>query len=254
MTWQDRKVAVTGAAGGIGAALCRRLAAAGARVYALDSSPERLAGLESGGNPVCRVLDITDQAAVAAVFAELGPLDVLVNNAGLTSLGPLATTPVEAIDRVLDVNLRGSIYCTRAALAGLIERQGRIGVMSSVAGFAPLIHRTAYSASKHGLHGFFESLRAELVGTGVTVTMVCPTFTRTGIEARAAHRAEDAAGGWSTTGSIMEPDDLARRILEGLARRRRLILPTSTSRLSYALWRLSPRAYDAVMRRQIGTR
>ena len=73
---------------------------------------------------------------------------------------------MSAVDRVLSVNLRGAIAVTQAALPGLIDRRGRIAVLSSVSGFAPLVNRTAYSASKHGMHGYFESLRAEVSTPG----------------------------------------------------------------------------------------
>lgn len=246
VTWSGAKVAVTGAAGGIGTALCEQLIAAGAEVYALDSDPDRLATLEGADR---RALDVTERQAVAGEFEAIGPLDALINNAGITSLGPLSETPVEALDRVIDVNMKGAIYCTKAALPGLIERSGRIGVLSSVAGFAPLVHRSAYSAAKHGLHGFFESLRSEL--SEVSITIVCPTFTRTGIETRAAHRAEGLAGEWTTTGRMMEPQELARRILHGMASRKRLVLPTPTARASYLMWRASPKLYETLMHRRI---
>ena len=235
-------VAITGAAGGIGRALTAAFAAAGSEVIGLDLNP-----LDSGAVAV----DITVPEQVEEALCGLDHIDVLIHAAGITSLGPLAETPLEAIDTVLDVNLRGAIVVTKLALPALIRAKGRIGVLSSVSGFSPLLYRTAYSASKYALHGFFESLRTELIEDGVTVTMICPSFVATGIEDRAAHRAADESGSWSTTGEITDPEQLANQIKESLANRRRLLLPSRTARLAWTLSRLAPGRYEALMRKRI---
>jgi short-subunit dehydrogenase len=156
-----------------------------------------------------------------------------------------------AVDRVLAVNLRGTIAVTQAALPGLVERRGRIAVLSSVSGFAPLVHRTAYAASKHGIHGYFDSLRAELAGAGVSVTIVAPSFVATGIEQRAAFRAPGRDGAWSTTGEVLAPADVAAALVEGMARRRALVLPSRTARAAYVLSRVAPGGYARTMRRRV---
>lgn len=235
-------VAITGAAGGIGRALTAAFAAAGSEVIGLDLNP-----LDSGAVAV----DITVPEQVEEALCGLDHIDVLIHAAGITSLGPLAETPLEAIDTVLDVNLRGAIVVTKLALPALIRAKGRIGVLSSVSGFSPLLYRTAYSASKYALHGFFESLRTELIEDGVTVTMICPSFVATGIEDRAVHRAADESGSWSTTGGITDPEQLANQIKESLANRRRLLLPSRTARLAWTLSRLAPGRYEALMRKRI---
>ena len=120
-----------------------------------------------------------------------------------------------------------------------------------MSGFAPLVHRTAYAASKHGLHGYFESLRAELAGTGVSVTLVAPSFVATGIEQRAAFRAEGDAGSWSTTGEVSDADEVAAAVVDGMLRRKRLVLPGRTARLAYAVSRVAPGRYEQMMRRRV---
>lgn len=242
------RVLVTGAAGGIGRDTCAALRAAGAQVVAADLDPDQLEDV-----PAAQVvaLDVTDDAGVAAVVAELGPLDGLVLSHGVTSLGPALDTPMSAVDRVLSVNLRGAIVVTQAALPGLVQRRGRIAVLSSVSGFAPLVHRTAYSASKHGVHGYFESLRAELVEHGVSVTIVAPSFVATGIEQRATFRAGGSGGDWSTTGEVLGPEQVAAALVDGMAGRRSLVLPSRTARLAYGLSRVAPSAYARTMRRRV---
>ncbi len=238
---------MTGAAGGIGRETCRVLHGLGARVVAADLDP---AGLEDVSDDQV-VLDVADDPMITRVVAGLGPLDGLVLSHGVTSLGPALGTPMAAVDRVLAVNLRGTIAVTQAALPGVVERRGRIAVLSSVSGFAPLVHRTAYSASKHGLHGYFDSLRAELADAGVSVTIVAPSFVATGIEQRAAFRAPGRDGAWSTTGEVLVPADVAAALVEGMARRRALVLPSRTARAAYVLSRVAPGGYARTMRRRV---
>lgn len=245
---RDAQVLVTGAAGGIGRHTCAALVAAGARVVAADLDPVLLGDVEA---ETTVALDVTDDAGVAAVLSSVGPLDGLVLSHGVTSLGPALHTPMSAVDRVLSVNLRGAILVTQAALAGLVQRRGRVAVLSSVSGFAPLVHRTAYAASKHGVHGYFESLRAEHAGDGLSVTIVAPSFVATGIEQRATFRADGSGGDWSTTGEVLGPSEVAAAIVDGMVRRRSLVLPSRTARLAYGLSRVAPGAYARTMRRRV---
>ncbi len=253
----DRVVVITGAAGGIGAALARKFAAGGARVALLDLEADRLeplaAELHAGGAEALSIVcDVTSLdacgAAIDAVIDRFGGIDVLVANAGITHLGRFSDTDVAVIGRVMDINFLGSVNITKVALPALLDRRGQIAVMSSIAGLAPLATRTGYSASKHALHGFFESLRTELAGDGVGVTMVCPSFVRTGIGGRAL----GGDGGRPTIertqiGTPVEPDDLADLIVDAVDRRRRLVLPFRDARRAARLARFAPRLYDRIM-------
>ncbi len=125
--------------------------------------------------------------------------------------------------------------------------------VSSVAGFAPLIARTGYAASKHALHGFFDSLRAEVEPSGVKVLLVCPSFIQTGIEKNAlagdgglARHPQSIVGGRAT------PEAMAERIFQAASREQRLLLPDRVSRLSWWVSRLAPRFYERLMVRKLG--
>ncbi|HQZ33053.1 MAG TPA: SDR family oxidoreductase [Ilumatobacteraceae bacterium] len=256
-----RVVVITGAAGGIGAALARRFAADGADLALLDlDRPDSLAkDLGEGGVhalPIrCDVTSLAScTAAVDQVIARFGGIDVLVANAGITHLGAFVDTDVAVIQRVMDVNFFGSVNITKAALESLLARRGQIVVMSSVAGVAPLATRSGYSASKHALHGFFESLRTEVASRGVAVTMVCPSFVRTGI----GNSALGGDGGRATiartqTGTPVEPDAVADVIVAAARHRRRLVLPFRDARRAAWLVRVAPRLYDRVMVRRLVT-
>ncbi|MFW6204852.1 MAG: SDR family NAD(P)-dependent oxidoreductase, partial [Actinomycetota bacterium] len=179
----DPRVAlVTGAAGQIGTALLRRLAAEGFHTAGTDLAPEPpppvadVVGLWLPGD----VTELADmQHVVAEVLRRWSRLDVLVVNAGVTAIGTFADTSDEAFSRVMDVNFHGALRITRAALPALRESRGRIAVLSSVAGFAPVAGRPAYTASKHALTGLFESIRHELAADDVGLTMIYPSFLRT---------------------------------------------------------------------------
>jgi UDP-glucose 4-epimerase len=253
----DQVVVITGAAGGIGAALAKRFAADGARLALIDLEADRLDPLTSelvdGGTDVISIVcDVTSpeacRSAIEATIARFGGIDVLVANAGVTHLGRFVETDVAVIERVIDVNFFGAVNVTKPALPSLLDRGGQIVVMSSVAGIAPLATRTGYSASKHALHGFFESLRAEVAGDGVGVTMVCPSFVRTGI----GDRALGGDGGRPTIertqiGTPVEPDELAELVVSAVAERRRLVLPFRDARRAARLARFAPQVYDRIM-------
>jgi len=257
-----RVVLVTGAAGGLGAALCRRLASADSRIVAVDIDAAALEALvaelrAAGGEALAVAADITDPAAcaraVSTTLAHFGALDGLINNAGISARSLLADTDPAVIRRVMDVNFFGAANLTCAALPGIVARRGFIVAISSVAGFAPLVGRTAYSASKHALHGFFNSLRSEVAGAGVGVTVVCPSFIRTGIGSAATDGSgAPVSGPRVTTGGEATPEDIAACIIDAVAAGRELLLPDATSRKAWWLSRLAPGVYARIMKRRVG--
>jgi short-subunit dehydrogenase len=260
--WTQDVAVVTGAAGGLGAALARQLAEAGARVALLDrdgAAAERLAAeLRRGGRQALAwACDVSDADQVQQVFAQLegqwGPVTLLINNAGIAARALAQHCRAAVVQQVMAVNYFGAVHCTEAALPSLLAARGRIVVISSVAGFAPLIGRSAYAASKHALHGFFDSLRSELHGRAVSVTLVCPSFIATGIEAAAlGGDGKAVARRREVSGRVASADEVAAQILRAAARRQRLLLPSATARLAYLLSRLAPALYETLMRRRVG--
>lgn len=179
-----RVVAITGGARGIGLATARAFAAAGARVALgdVDASLAGVAAASLGG--LAAPLDVRDPASFAAclkaVEAELGPLDVLVNNAGVAPAGQFTDLDQALIDVQVDVNLRGVLHGMRLALPGMVARQrGHVVNVASLAGRVPLPGAAVYTATKHAVVGLTEAVRVELRGTGVRLTAVLPTFATT---------------------------------------------------------------------------
>lgn len=264
MTQRDfagKVVVITGAAGGLGQSLARAFAAAGACVAALDrdaAGAEALAiELRAQGRQAlglaCNVSDAAEcERALAAVSARWNRIDVLVNNAGISHRSALRRTDAAVIRRVMEVNFFGAVNCTRAALDALLASRGLIIVISSVAGFAPLIARTGYAAAKHALHGFFDSLRSELAEDGVGVLIVCPSFIATGID-------RNALGGDGApvrhaqriVGERARPEDIAARVLRAAQCGKRLLLPGRTAKLAWWVSRIAPAYYARAMARRL---
>jgi NAD(P)-dependent dehydrogenase (short-subunit alcohol dehydrogenase family) len=211
-------VVVTGGARGIGAATAAALVAKGARVAIgdLDEELTRRAAKELGGDVLGLRLDVTDPAGFTAfldtVERELGPIDVLVNNAGIMPLDLLEDEAVDTTARVLAINLGGVIHGTREAIRRMRPRHcGHIVNIASVAGKVGTAGAATYSATKHGVVGLSESVHFELRGSGVEISCVLPTVART----------ELAAGVKSTTlASQIEPEDVAAAIVDVLRRPR----------------------------------
>lgn len=247
---------VTGGAGGIGAAIAMSLGRAGAKIALLDLSGEALSQqcerLKTAGIDCLGVeCDITDagacETAVTRVRKELGHIDILCNNAGITRISRFSDTPGDVLRRVMDVNFYGAVNMTRACLDDLIKTKGLVEVTSSIAGFASLFGRTAYCASKHALHGFFDSLRSELRDKGVTVLLACPGYTRTSIAQTAygpGFESQAARGKETDPGKV--GNQIAAAILDG---RERALLDLS-GKLAWFIARFAPRMYERLMMRQ----
>ena len=254
-----KTVVVTGAAGGLGRALALRFAAAGARIVALDRDAAVLAGLTflDGVEALCIACDVSSEAdcrrAVAEARRAFGGVDLLINNAGITHRSAFARTEPAVIRRVMEVNYFGALHCTHAVLEDLLARRGMVIAVSSVAGFAPLIARTGYAASKHALHGFFDSLRTEIEPLGVKVLLVCPSFIQTGIEQHAlSGDGTPARHAQSVVGSRSTPEAMAEKIFRAAQAERRLLLPDRVSRLSWWVSRLMPRVCERQMMKMLG--
>jgi NAD(P)-dependent dehydrogenase (short-subunit alcohol dehydrogenase family) len=260
-SFAGRTVLVTGAASGLGRAIALRFAQAGARIAALDKDAAGVEGLRvevenQGGQCHALTCDITDAAAcaqaVAAAVHRFGSLDVLVNNAGMSQRSGFAVTDLAVIRRVMDVNFYGAVHCTKAALPHLLAAKGLLVAVSSVAGYTPLIARTGYAASKHAMHGFFESLRTEVASAGVDVMMVCPSFIATRIDRNAlGGDGQPVRHAQVTTGNPLSPDVVAGRIFAGAERGRRLLLVGRTAWQAWWVSRLAPRLYEKLMARRL---
>jgi 2-hydroxycyclohexanecarboxyl-CoA dehydrogenase len=188
VTLAGKVVLVTGAARGIGAGIARAAAAAGAAVALGDvaEASVREAAGALGGRALPLVMDVSDprsvRAAVAEAEARLGPIDVLVNNAGVDVIGPFLDSTEETWERLWAVNLKGTLLATRAVLHGMVARErGRIVNIGSDAGRVGSSGEAVYSATKGGVIAFTKTLAREVARHGITVNCVCPGPTDTAL-------------------------------------------------------------------------
>jgi len=209
--FRGQVVVITGGSRGIGLATARAFAERGAAIAICATDPQRLDEardeLAARTRTLARVVDITrpDQAEafLEEVSASLGAVDCLVNNAGRARAGAYVDQPLEAIDAVIDANLKGLMYMTRLALPAMLNRgSGRVINVSSGAGLTGLPYLASYCASKFGVNGFTESLAQEVSSHGVDVFAVCP--------GRVATEMQEAVSGIRQGAA---PDKVARAIL-----------------------------------------
>ena len=259
---KDKVVVITGASRGIGAELARQLAAKGARlVLAARSDREIEAVAEQcralGAQVVSVRADVAVerdcQAVMSGAALAFGGIDVLVNNAGMTMWARFEDIEdLSILERIMQVNYMGSVYCTRHALPYLRASRGVLAAVSSLAGRTGVPTRTGYSAAKHAMAGFFDSLRIELADSGVAVTMIYPGFVATGIR-------ENATGpdGLPIMVSpvqearVMSVGDCARRMVRALERREREVVMTARGKMGLWLKLLAPALVDRIARRAI---
>jgi clavulanate-9-aldehyde reducatase len=224
---EGRVAAVTGASSGIGEATVRALAEAGAAVALGARRTERLDAIaeELAGPSLVREVDVSDEeqarAFVQAAHDELGGLHILVNNAGVMLLGPVAGADTEDWRRMVAVNLLGLLYCTHAALP-LIGQAGGGDIVnvSSVAGRRAEAGGAVYNMTKFGVHAFSEALRQEALHAGIRVTTVAPGFVDT--ELQGHNRNPVVQQALSRTreriGEVLHPEDIAEAIVHAVTR------------------------------------
>jgi short-subunit dehydrogenase len=249
---------VTGASSGIGAALAQSLCQRGAAVILSARRADALETVRSacagGARTLIVPLDVADRASIAAaverVLEHFGQIDVLINNAGISQRGPALEMPLEIDRRIMDVNFFGPVALTKAVLPSMLARRcGHIVVVSSLLGKFGIAHRSAYAASKHALHGFFDSLRAEVHDAGVAVTLVCPGAVQTSASL-------NALTGDGTPYGVMDeylqrgltPAQCAAQIVTAIERKKREIYPARKERFALWLSRYAPGLFSRVIR------
>jgi len=201
---KDKVVLITGASRGLGVDMAHRFAQEGAKLALAARSGADLETVRGelqskGATAIATPADVGDLASLGALVKEvessLGPIDVLVNNAGLEMVYDFEATPPERIEEIVAVNVLGVLWLSRLVAPGMIARgRGHICNIASLAGVTPVPHNTTYAATKHAVVGFSRSLRIELAEHGVEVSCVCPGFVEGGMFLKWGRPAPKAAG------------------------------------------------------------
>jgi len=261
-TYAGKVIVLTGASSGIGHALALAIAPQRPRLVLAARDPARLEEVakecRAGGAEALVVpADVSSEAACGALVARtiesFGALDVLVNNAGIGMMARFdEVSDLSVYESLMRVNYLGCVYLTHHALPHLKKSRGQIVVVASVAGLTGVPTRTGYAASKHAVFGFFDSLRIELDGSGVSVTLIAPDFVRSEI-----HRRAFGADGKPTGKSplqesrIMSAEECAGLIVGAMEKRQRLLITSWRGRLGRIVRIFAPGLIDAVAKRAV---
>ena len=233
-----RKVLVTGGGSGLGRVLAVEFANTGAEVHVCGRRREPLDELASANkNIIAHQLDVTDENGTEAMFNAIGPVEILIANAGIAESAPLHRTSSEMWHQIMAVNLTGCFLTFRAGLKRLQDTKaqwGRLIAISSTTGLSGHKYAGAYSASKHGVNGLVKSAAAELAGSGITANALCPGY----LDTEMTDRTID-----NIVGRTNKSRQQAADILAGMSPLGRLIAPTEVSKA--ALWLCGP-GTDAV--------
>ena len=257
MYFQNKTVWITGASSGIGEALAYEFAKQGAKLILSSRKQVDLERVAEGCNGqvlLIKTLDLSAyegmEIAVIEVLKIVGRIDILVNNAGISQRALVQDASLEVYKKMIDVNLLGTIAISKAILPHFIEnKSGHYVTITSLMGKfgAPL--RSGYAAAKHGLHGFFDVLRAETFKDNVKVTLICPGYVRTNISKNALIASGEKQGTMDdATDKGMTPSDLAKKILKAVRRGKEEAVFGGTEIIAVYLKRFFPGILSRIVR------
>ncbi len=228
MTYDGKRIWITGASSGIGAGLARAFGAEGATVILSGRNADALAAVAAKvASHEVLPFEATDIEALPGIVAKAGRVDMLVNNAGISQRGLFEDTVMDVYRKIMEVDFFAPLALTKLVLPQMLERgDGHIAITSSIAGKVGSPQRTGYCAAKHAVMGCFDALRTEVGGRGIRVTTIIPGFVKTEIGARAltSSGSEKGSAEGDDVDAGITPDEAARQILAGITAGQREIL------------------------------
>lgn len=255
--FKDKVVVITGGSDGIGKALADALIRQGAKVAACGRNQDKLYDLQMlhpGKHLHTMVADVSNyndcKNFIDTTIQVFGGIDILINNAGISMRALLKDLNVEVIQKVMEVNFNGTLFCTKLALDSIIKRKGTIVGVSSIAGFRGLPGRSGYSASKFAINGFLEALRTEMIDSEVNVMWVCPGFTSSNIRNAALDKQGKSQGESPMDESkMMSSERCADLILKAIEKRKRTLVLTFTGKRTVFMNRFFPSLADKFVKK-----
>jgi dehydrogenase/reductase SDR family member 7B len=261
MNYTNKVVVITGATSGIGEACAAVFGAAGAQLVITGRNAQKLeataAKLQAMNLTVLPLLadagsEADNKRMAEEAIARFGRIDILINNAGISMRALFQDLDLEVFRKVMDTNFWGTVYATKFCLPAILESKGSIIGISSINGYRGTPARTAYTASKYAMNGFFESLRTEVMKKGVHVLVVAPGFTSSNIR-NTALTADGSSQGESPRdeSKMMTSEEVATRILEATTRRKRDLVLTTQGKLAVFLNKWIPGILDGIVYNQM---
>ena len=251
---KNKVVIITGASSGIGLACARNFASKGADVVlaartkiTIENEANKL--VEKGYSALAVQTDVTKEEdcknLIDRTLSEFNRIDILVNNAGISMRGLFIDLDLSVMEKLMNVNFWGAVYCTKYALPHLIQQKGSVVGITSIAGFHGLPGRTGYSASKFAMHGFLETLRIEHLKSGLHVMIAAPGFTASNVR-KAALGPDGNPQGISprNESKMMSAEAVAEKIARGIVKRRRNIIISAEGMITVFLQRIVPKVLD----------
>ena len=254
---QNKVVIITGATSGIGRGCAEVLGKAGAKIIftgrdkkRMDEVKSALASMNIEHNGY--VMDVSSESEnkrlVEETIAKYGRIDILINNAGISMRALLEDLDMEVFRKIMDINFYGTVYLTKYALPYILESRGSIVGVSSINGHRGTPARTAYTASKFAMEGFFEALRTEVMKRGVHILVVSPGFTGTNIRNAALNeRGESQGESPRDENKMMTSEAVAKAIMNGIIRKKRDIVLTTQGKLVVFLNKWIPGWMDTIV-------
>jgi dehydrogenase/reductase SDR family member 7B len=254
---KDKVVIITGGSSGIGKALAEEFGSRGSRLLItgrnkteLDATVNELSrkGIVVSGFQADVSREEDNKMMAAEAVRLFGKIDILINNAGISMRALFEDVDLDVIRKIMDINFFGVVYATRYCLPEIKKNKGSIIGISSIAGFRGLPARTGYSASKFALNGFLESLRTELLKTGVHVLTASPGFTATNIRKRSLTNDGSAQGDSPRNeGKMMTAEECAKHIYNATVKRKKIIVLTAQGKLTVFLNKWLPSLTDTMV-------
>jgi short-subunit dehydrogenase len=242
MSFQNKIIVITGASSGIGKALALGFLTQGAKVALcarnLGKLQEAFSDIDNN-NLLLVAADVSQENDckdfVQAVLEKWGAIDALINNAGISMRALFEEVELDVLRNLMDINFWGTVYMSKYALPSILKSKGIITGISSIAGYRGLPARTGYSSSKFAMQGFLESLRTEMLHTGVHVMWVSPGFTASNIRNTALSASGDAQKETPLAeDKLMSAEECAERIIKAMTQRKRTVVMTTQGKL--AVW------------------
>jgi dehydrogenase/reductase SDR family member 7B len=260
MNFTSKTIWITGASSGIGEALTYEFSKLGAKIIISARRIEELERVKSNclkpENINIQPLDLTEHAEIKEiskrVLNENGFVDILINNGGISQRSLTKNTPLEIDKKIMDINYFGTICLTKEILPSMIEKkQGHIVTLSSLTGKfgAPL--RSAYAASKHALHGFFDTLRSEIWRDNIYVTLICPGYVHTNVSVNALTSSGKAQNSMDPeTANGLKPEDLAKSIIKAIKNKKEELVIGGKEVMGVYLKRFFPKLLSKIVRKK----
>lgn len=254
----NKLVCITGASSGIGEGLAYAFAKEGAKLILLARNGDKLKKVKAAcadpNQVVTHSIDLSEYDKIDSelhpVIDQFGPIDILINNAGISQRTTVAESTLAVDEKIMKLNYFGVVALTRLILPSMIKRSsGHLVVISSLAGYISTSHRSAYAASKHAVRAWFDSLRSEVFKNNIHVTVVCPGYIKTNISVNAINGSAEEYGKMdSNQENGMSVEECARHILQAIETKKSEILIGGKEKKFVLMRRLFPKMVEKKLR------